>query len=136
MCAFDAPEKTSSSKRAPDKIRSLYEECLSKEKDLRENPHPVDDIRQVIAWGLVFPEQQFRPAHGRESIFAKLRLKEKLSAEEVEILITEGTKYLVLLRLLRKAPNRDTRWIWIAQWLFDEGAALPIRSSREMCSRG
>jgi hypothetical protein len=40
-------------------------------------------------------------------------------------LLREGQKYVLLLDLLRKAPNTDTLWYWIAQWLKDEGVAAP-----------
>jgi hypothetical protein len=98
----------------PEEVRALYEQCLSNEKQLRDNqPAGFEYLRNLCIWLLGHPERRF------------LRTTVTLSDNDPMALIGEGQKYLGLLHVLREARNRDTRWYWIAQWLKDEGVTAP-----------
>jgi len=107
-------QKSAGQKRTLGQIQSLYEQCLSKERDLRENqPARHEDLRNRIVWELTFPGRKFPIAITADP------------GADTASLVREGQKYIALLDLLKKAPNGDTRSYWIAQWLKDEGVAPP-----------
>jgi hypothetical protein len=92
----------------PEKIADLFKRCLAVQQGLdRLNPK---EIRDFFSRQLLFADRLFPPA-------PKL--------DRVDLLNWEGQLYEALVELLKTAPNDDSFWYRLAQWLRSERIREP-----------
>jgi len=96
----------------------LYDRCMARERELKGRDW--NKVREGFAKELIFgpifhPDAQSDQETG-ESDPRLVKIGRVLGL---------GTKYRDLLELLRKANDRESRWILVARWLRQEGVCEP-----------
>ncbi len=102
----------------PGQVRDLYMKCASKESQLSASGFVK--LQQLlikeVAFPKLFPPDPKVPPDPRESPSA---------ARSVDVLVYQGHKYGILLKLLERAPDNESSWWALARWLRDEGIQQP-----------
>jgi hypothetical protein len=92
----------------PEKITDLFKRCVAGQESLgRRNPR---EFRDFFSRQLLFADRLFPPAP-------------KLDRDD--LLIWKGQLYEALVEMLKTAPDVDSFWYRLAQWLRSEGIREP-----------
>jgi hypothetical protein len=92
----------------PEKVKDIFKRCVAVQQRLdRLNPK---ELRDFFSRQLLFADRLFPPAP-------------KLDRDD--LLIWKGQVYEALVEMLKTAPNDDSFWYRLAQWLRSEGIREP-----------
>jgi hypothetical protein len=92
------------------RVKALFEECKRRQRELK--PSNYEAVRKFLI---------------RELSFDRLLFPRAPNLDGSELLIWQGQLHQALVTLLKKAPDDDTFWYLLTQWLRSEGIREPER---------